>query len=105
MKFTLLCLCRVFSQHIATGEFDPTREDWLYQLQQMAAPAHREADADIRRHIRTLLPACVRRDEDRGFFSTLTEDEAMHQFNRQARRGAVTAVALSCLPLQLNTMR
>ena len=71
----------------------------------MAAPAHREADADIRRHIRTLLPSCVRRDEDRGFFSTLTEDEAMHQFNRQARRCATTAVALSCLPLQLNTMR
>ena len=105
MKFTLLCFCRVFSQHIATGEFDPTREDWQYQLQQMAAPAHREADADIRRHIRTLLPSYVRRDEDRGFFSTLTEDEAFDQFNRQARRGAVTAVALSCLPLQLNTMR
>ena len=67
----------------------------------MPAPAHRESDADIRRHIRTLLP----RDEDRGFFSTLTEDEAVYQFDQQARRGAITGVALSCLPLQLNTMR
>ena len=75
------------------------------QLQQMPAPAHRESDADIRRHIRTLLPNIVRRDEDRGFFSTLTEDEAVYQFDQQARRGAITGVALSCLPLQLNTMR
>ncbi len=82
VKFTLLCFCRVFSQHIATGEFDPTREDWLYQLQQMPTPAHREADAEIRRHIRTLLPSIVQRDEERGFTSTLTEDEAVYQFNR-----------------------
>jgi hypothetical protein len=77
VKFTLLCFCRVFSQHIATGEFDPTREDWQYQLQQMAAPAYREADADIRRHIRTLLKNCRDRDLERGFRTTLTEDEAM----------------------------
>ena len=38
------------SQHIATDQFDPTREDWQYQLRQMAAPEFREDDDDIPPH-------------------------------------------------------
>ena len=77
---SLLCFCRVFSQHIATGQFDPTREDWQYQLRQLPAPDHREDDGGIRRHIRALLKSYVQRDLDRGFLCTITEDEAMQLF-------------------------
>jgi hypothetical protein len=102
---SLLCFCRVFSQLIATGQFDPTREDWQYQLRQLPAPDHREDDGDIRCRIRALLKSCEQRDFDRGFSCTITEDEAMQLFEEQARRCAITGIALSCLPLQLNTMR
>ena len=100
-----MCFCRVFSQHIATGQFDPTREDWQWQLQQLPAPEYREDDIDIRRHIRALLKNLVKRDRDRNFLVTIDEDEAVRLFYQQAHRCAITGIALSCLPLQLNTMR
>jgi hypothetical protein len=93
------------SQYIATDLFDPTREDWQHQLRKLPAPEFRENDDDIRRHIRTLLRSCRARDLERNFLHTLTEDEAMHLFEQQGRRCAITGNALSCLPLQLNTMR
>ncbi len=93
------------SQHIATDQFDPTREDWQYQLQQMPAPEYCEDDGEIRRRIRYLLEFYVQRDRERGFLVTISEDEAFILFNKQARRCAITGNALSCLPLQLNTMR
>ena len=71
------------SQYIATDLFDPTREDWQHQLRQLPAPEFRDDDDDIRRHIRTLLQNYQRRDLDRGFYTTLTEDEAMHLFEQQ----------------------
>ena len=47
----------------------------------------------------------MQRDRDRGFLVTIDEDEAVYLFEEQARRCAITGIALSCLPLQLNTMR
>jgi hypothetical protein len=93
------------SQHIATDQFDPTREDWQYQLRQLPAPEFREDDDDIRRHIRTLLKGCEQRDMERGFLTTAHVEEIMYLLEQQARRCAITGNALSCLPLQLNTMR
>ena len=82
------------SQHIATDQFDPTREDWQYQLRQLPAAEFREDDDDIRRHIRTLLKRCEQRDMERGFLNTAHVEEIMCLLEQQARRCAITGKKL-----------
>lgn len=97
--------------------FDPTSSGWKRALQGMGLPQFRDDWGLFTQYVKHSLGSIRRRDEQRaqdkfagveGWIDwvPVSDDDAIDLLlNDQCLRCAISAQALTCVPLQFNTMR